>query len=44
MISQKPSNVHATRRDPATARVRVDVANTAFWEGKEFRLTWEERP
>lgn len=31
----------ATRRELEYARERVDVANTAFWEGKEFRASYE---
>lgn len=31
----------ATRRSLQYARLRVDVANTAFWEGKEFRVSRE---
>ena len=35
------ANVLSTRRDTATSRLKVDVANTAFWEGKEFRVSYE---
>ena len=31
----------ATRRDPAFARVKTDPSNTAFWEGKEYRISHE---
>ncbi len=31
----------ATRRNLDYSRMRVDVANTAFWEGKEFRISRE---
>lgn len=31
----------ATRRDLQFARLKTDVANTAFWEGKEFRISRE---
>ena len=31
----------ATRRQVDVARQKVDVANTAFWEGKEYRISYE---
>lgn len=35
------ASVHSTRRDNRFGRLRVDVANTAFWEGKEYRIDLE---
>jgi len=32
---------HSTRRNLEYGRVRVDPGNTAFWEGKEFRISRE---
>jgi hypothetical protein len=36
-----PADRHSTRRDPAIGRIKVDVANTAFWESKEYRISKE---
>lgn len=35
------ANRHSTRRDPDFGRIKVDVSNTAFWEGKEYRTSYE---
>lgn len=40
MTIGRPS-AHSTRRDNRFGRIRVDVANTAFWEGKEYRISYE---
>lgn len=36
-----PTPVMATSDDPTVARLKVDVAQTGFWEGREFRLERE---
>lgn len=36
-----PTPVMATSDDPTLARLKVDVAQTGFWEGREFRLERE---
>ena len=41
MIAQTPAPVLGTRRDTEFARGKVDVANTAFWEGREYRISHE---
>jgi len=35
------SNVHSTRRSTTFGRLAVDVSNTAFFEGKEYRVSLE---
>ena len=41
MGANGPASRHSTRRDPAFGRVRVDPGNTAFWEGREYRISYE---
>lgn len=40
-VSGQRAPALATRRNNTFARVAVDVANTAFWEGKEYRISRE---
>lgn len=35
------ANVHSTRRAPSVGRLKTDVSDTAFWEGKEYRIDQE---
>lgn len=36
-----PTPVMATSDDPSLARLKVDVAQTGFWEAREFRFEYE---
>jgi hypothetical protein len=41
LLPDVPAAAMSTRRDPAYSRHKVDVANTAFWDGKEYRINHE---
>ena len=41
MISKPQADTMGTRRDPDVSRYKTDVANTAFFEGTEYRISQE---